>query len=82
MITETKIRKVLDKLYKLSEEVRSIRASGISEIDDLRVSIRNVEKLYDLEIVTDALEEAATFLDDAYKKIEEILPNASMIYNS
>lgn len=82
MITESKIRKVLDKLYKVTEEVRSLRSSGISEIEDLRVSIQNVEKRYDLEIVTDALEEAEKTINDAYKTIEEILPNASMIYNS
>lgn len=79
MRTETKIRKVLDKLYKVTEEVREIRSSAISEIDNLRVTVQNVEKRYDLELVSEGLEEAVKTLEDAYKSIEEIIPNASMI---
>lgn len=79
MSTETKIRKVLDKLYKVTEEVREIRSSATSEIDNLRVTVQNVEKRYDLELVSEGLEEAVKILEDAYKTIEEIIPNASMI---
>lgn len=79
MSTETKIRKVLDKLYKVTEEVREIRSSATSEIDNLRVTVQNVEKRYDLELVSEGLEEAVKTLEDAYKTIEEIILNASMI---